>query len=178
MSMRVIMTWAAVAMAACARPAPGPSPVDAAPGERQKLVLERIRNGLQGTLGDSARLVIRDGRTWNRYRTGLTQPGQSGHEIDFDSRMVVLVALGRQTSGCCTIRLDSAIATTDEVSVFLTKARLGEGCVAATVIVQPFDAVRLPRRTAPVRFVERDLVTNCRRDRPPPPPGAGGGAPS
>jgi hypothetical protein len=147
--------------------------VDAAPGERQKLVVERIRSGPQGTLGDSTRLVIRDGRTWNRYRTGLTQPGQSGYEIDFDSRMVVLVALGRQTSGCCTIRVDSAIATSDDVAVFLTKSRLGDGCVAATVIMQPFDAVRLPRRTAPVRFVERDLVTSCRRDRPPPPPQEG-----
>ena len=167
-SMRILIAFAAIAATGCAgRPAAGPSPVDPVAGERQKLVIERIRSGPQGTLADSTRLVIRDGRTWNRYRQGVVRDGQSGYDVDFDARMVVLVALGRQTKTCCTIRVDSAIATSTELSVFLTKSRLGDGCVVAAAVTNPFDAVRLPKRTSPVRFVEHDVVTNCRRGRSP-----------
>jgi hypothetical protein len=167
LSIRILLSIvAALAGTACASSRAVPSPVDPAPGERQKLVVERIRSGPQGTaFTDSARHVIRDARGWSRYRDALARAGSSGYAIDFDSRMVVIVALGRQSNTCCTIRVDSAIATSDEVAVFLTRSRLGDGCVVSAVVTHPFDAVRLPRRALPVRFDERELVTNCRRER-------------
>ena len=163
MRLTLLLTFALTACAPAAA-TPSPSPLDPRPGERQKLVVERLRSGPQAPeLTDSARIVVRDGRTWNRYRDAVIRRGESGYEIDFESRMAVIVALGRQPNTCCTVRVDSAVATAAEVAVFVTRSRLGAGCVVAEVITYPFAAVRLPLRSLAVRFVEQEVVTNCRR---------------
>jgi hypothetical protein len=165
MRIRLLLSIAVVAMACGSPAARAPSPLNPLPGERQKLVVERIRTQ-QGPIADSLRLVIRDDRTWSRYRDAIARPGQGGYEVDFDTRVVVLVALGRQPNNCCTVRIDSAVATSADIAVFVSRSRLGEGCVVSATPTHPFDAVRIPRRELPVRYVERESVSSCRR--PPP----------
>jgi PrcB C-terminal len=113
----------------------------------------------------SARLVIRDPVTWQatwaEINRGLS-PSSPPPSIDFSREMVVVAALGTRGSSGYDILIDGATeADAGGAAIAIRSTSPGAGCGTLTVLTQPVDIARMPRRDGAVTFVERSSVTTC-----------------
>jgi hypothetical protein len=109
------------------------------------------------------RLVIRDDVAWHDAWTTLwqfTTLAPSLPDVDFSRDMVVIVAMGSQSSSGYTITIESAVERGDALEIAVLATSPGHGCAALTVITNPVDVVRLPRHST-VTFVERKQTRDC-----------------
>ena len=112
---------------------------------------------------EPTRTVIRDETAWREAWTTLwrfTSFSPSLPDVDFSRDMVVIVALGSQSSSGYSATIESATERGDALAIAVSGTSPGRGCVTLTVITNPVDVVRLPRHSA-VSFVERRQTRDC-----------------
>jgi len=112
----------------------------------------------------SERLVVRDASAWSNVWTSISAketPAPVLPSIDFATRMVVVAALGQRDSGGYTIRVDSAMTTTDGLTVWISTIDPGSTCLTTAALTQPVDVASLPRIQGAVRFVDVHSVARC-----------------
>ena len=112
-----------------------------------------------------ARLVIRDPVTWQatwaQINRGLS-PSSPPPSIDFSREMVIVAALGTRGSSGFDVLIDGATeADAGGAVIAIRSTSPGTGCASLTVLTQPVDIARMPRRDGTVTFAERSSVTNC-----------------
>jgi len=115
-------------------------------------------------LTQSERLVVRDVNAWSNVWTSISAkvtPAPPAPTIDFATRMVVVAALGQRNSGGYTIRVDSAMTTTDGLTVWTSTIDPGSGCLTTAALTQPVDVASLPRIDGAVRFIDVHAVAHC-----------------
>jgi hypothetical protein len=144
-----------------AAPSTGASPLE----------LVRFRAGgtaftWQSDFHEPARLVIRDQAAWDDAWEQLGDvlipfPSPARPQIDFSTHMLVLVAIGSQSSGGHSVVLESATGIGGEITVVGRQVSPGPGCFTTLNITQPVDLARLPLSMAPVQFEIRQVVTDC-----------------
>jgi len=112
----------------------------------------------------SERLVVRDASAWSNVWTSISAketPAPVLPSIDFATRMVVVAAVGQRNSGGYTIRVDSAMTTTDGLTVWISTIDPGSTCLTTAALTQPVDVASLPRIQGAVRFVDVHSVARC-----------------
>jgi hypothetical protein len=110
------------------------------------------------------RRVIRDAVTWDAVWNQAMSRGSDPPElplVDFNGEMVVLAAMGEQSSGGFAIVIDSVAEQDDGLEVTVVEVSPGCFCAVTTALTQPFTAVRVPRNDGEVRFVEHQLTIDC-----------------
>jgi hypothetical protein len=81
--------------------------------------------------------------------------------VDFETEMVLIAALGTQSSLKSIAVIDPVTATTHEVVVHVRTTWLNLGCIASFMVTEPAVAVAAPARPKPVRFVHRADPSDC-----------------
>jgi len=116
-------------------------------------------------IGAETTFVVRSqaelGAAWSQIygdQISRTLPPQ----IDFNTYMLVIVAIGRQPSSGFTVKITGATRDRDGLVVHVTIERPGENCGTATVITSPIAIARMPRLDGPVRFDITRTAVPCR----------------
>lgn len=144
------------------------SPLDA-PVAHTPVTVTRLRSEPSSftyfsQLRQPERLVIRNQAAWVSAWASLWPtfaPIPAPPNVDFNSEMIVFVALGERPTGGYTILVDSAGASANGVTVWIGTSSPGLHCVTTQALTQPVDIARLPRTDAPVHFEEASRVVDC-----------------
>ena len=138
------------------------------PSPGTRLELHRFRtDGASFTyvsgMRQSQRLVVRDAATWTDTWSSISIsiPSQPAPDVNFATQMVVVAALGERNHGGYTIRVDSAVTTTEGLTVWIGTTTAGTHCASVAALTQPVDIASLPRVEGAVRFVDVPSVVDC-----------------
>lgn len=83
-------------------------------------------------------------------------------EIDFDSYVVVVTALGRKSNGCYNVEIDCIERDAgDNLTVYVNDIVPGPRCFCTMMIVHPVHAVKVQRPVGAVDFVHTTVTLNC-----------------
>jgi len=146
-----------------------PNPAEGSAENHTPIAVTRLSSGpypltVSSGITDSTRVVIRDAEAWRQMwdRVWSQQtPAPALPAIDFTREMVVVVGLGTRSSGGYSIVVDGASVAGGTIEVVVQKTSPGASCVVTSALTEPVDIARLPRRSEPVRFVERHTVRAC-----------------
>jgi PrcB C-terminal len=110
------------------------------------------------------RLVLRDEEAWAAtwQKLAARYPSSQVPVIDFAEHAVVVVSMGRRSSGGYQIVIDDAEVTASRVTIFVTERSPGAGCITTQAITEPTFVALLPRFEVEATFVEKTVVHNCR----------------
>lgn len=114
--------------------------------------------------GDSTRTVIADETAWRSFWQGIVagvSPQPPVPPIDFTRHMVLAATMGNRSSGGYAIGIDSVFLSGSTLYAVVRSTAPGSDCGVAAVLTAPATAVRVDRRTGPVRFVERSESVAC-----------------
>ena len=155
------------AAASAATPAPAPAP--ARPDSVSRVSHEsqasftRILTQRASGFDEPAELAIRDRGTLESAWASLFNQvqGNPAPAVDFTRETVVLVALGRRSSGGYAVRVDAVTRNGDAAVVRYTATSPGPGCMTTQALTSPVDVVRTSRIAGPVRFERREVEQRC-----------------
>jgi hypothetical protein len=97
---------------------------------------------------------------WDQAMSPLS-PRPEVPQVDFSREMVVLAAMGEQTSGGFAIGVKNVAQEGDTLEVTIMETSPGPSCGVTSALTQPFTAVRVARAEREVRFVEQQLTIDC-----------------
>ena len=140
------------------------SPVAHTPLTVTRLRTEPFSFTYVSQLRQPERLVIRDHAAWVDGWASLWPafaPIPAPPNVDFNSEMIVFVALGERPTGGYSIIVDSAGTTAQSVTVWIGTSAPGPHCSTTQAFTQPVDIARLPRIEAVVHFVETSRIADC-----------------
>ena len=105
-------------------------------------------------------VVIRDREAWvelwKRIDKNAPLPA-----IDFSRDMLIVVAMGQQSSGGFGIIIDAVRERDDRLEVMVKSISPGKNCGVLTALTQPVDIVRLLKSKQPVIFRETHVTKTC-----------------
>jgi hypothetical protein len=119
---------------------------------------------LYSGIGQPERLVVRDNATWHTVWASIwlgTTPMPATPNVDFAKEMVIVAALGSRSTGGYSIVVDSAMATSAGLVVWIGTSSPGARCVTTQAFTAPVDVARIQRIDEPVRFVDVPKVVEC-----------------
>ena len=107
--------------------------------------------------------VIRDRGAWEAaWRTlhgGVAE--NAAPEVNFERRMVVLVALGEMSTGGYAVDIQGVVPGDAATVVRYTVTQPGPGCMTSQAITTPVAVASAPRATGAVRFERRVVRETC-----------------
>lgn len=115
-----------------------------------ELVLETLLQGSSCNIYRAKEYVVRDQTQYDKLldESGLT----CEHSVDFGSEMVLVVFMGRHSSGGYSINIVSATGTESSIDVVVKKTRPEKGSLRSTVITHPYHVVKLAKSQKEVKF--------------------------
>lgn len=151
----------ALALAACSARAPAPlaSP-PAGDAEGEPVPITRLLASEISGFKEAERLVIEDAVAWRSALERVPGAMPLWVAVDFTRSIVLLAALGEQTSGLHAIEIVAVRRYADRIDAHVRVMRPGS-CPAPSVMTQPVAAVAMPRTALPVRFVREPLADGC-----------------
>jgi len=118
---------------------------------------------LSGGISQRARLVIRDraafNQLWNKI-TSTTLDKPPLPEVDFSREMLIVAAMGHQTS-YSEIIIDSGCEVVNQLEVLVRSTKFLPCGLQAGLPPEPVDIVRLPKTDLPVVFRETEVTSDC-----------------
>ncbi len=121
---------------------------------------------LTGPIGgppDPARVTIRDADAWARFWDELPKtvsPAPQRPTVDFKQEMLMVVAMGRRSSGGHHISIEGVYRHDGRLLVDVLEVSPSIGCLTTQVITTSITGVALASSAAPVEFLER-RETRC-----------------
>jgi hypothetical protein len=115
-------------------------------------------------IGQPERLVVRDNATWHTVWASIwsgTTPMPATPNVDFTKEMVIVAALGSRSTGGYSIVVDSAMATSAGLVVWIGTSSPGARCVTTQAFTAPVDVARMQRIDEPVGFVDVPKIVQC-----------------
>jgi hypothetical protein len=110
---------------------------------------------------ERARLVIRYQQDWEEIWDKISESAPTP-EVDFETHMVVLAAMGSQGHSGFTIALNDVAATQDALYVSVTETTTSPiGCAFAMMITSPVAVAKVERVDGDVQFIERTATRSC-----------------
>ena len=109
-------------------------------------------------------LAIRTHAEWHGHWSRITLPignRSPTPDVDFPREMLLMAAMGRQSSGGYRVSIDKVVDAGDELLAFVRFISPGPGCGAIGAITSPVDIVRLPTSQKNVRWVVDREISNC-----------------
>ena len=152
------LTLALLALAACVQPA---APQAAEP-RRPVASAVLLNTGLT----EPVNLVIDNAEQWRLQWGRLMsnrRPEPALPAVDFKRDIVVVAALGRQSSGGFVIRIDRIEPGSNGTVLHVLVKEPGAGCINPAVLAAPADIVVLPRGVLPVQFAVARVREPCRQ---------------
>jgi hypothetical protein len=154
---------------ACARaqtPTDGTRPQTIPEGATELTVeaVEEIANRFYSGIQDQRRVVIRSTEDWRAFWTEFTvlqQPPPDAPIVDFDRQMVIVAAMGRQTTGGYLIMIPAVHEHQGKLFVEVVEVSPGAGCMTTQALTAPATAIKVEARDDPVTFVERSEQQSC-----------------
>jgi hypothetical protein len=128
--------------------------------EMPSSVAEYLYTGLT----DKRRLFVDNANEWSALWnevTSIYQPQPDVPAIDFGTESVIVAAMGTRSSGGYSIAIESVHEAEGQLYVTVRETSPGQNCFTTAALTAPVHAVRVPRRTGAVNFVERTGVQNC-----------------
>lgn len=145
----------------------GSAPVTGVPADATVVPEDRVETLFSHSysgIDERRRQVIRESGTWADVWEQLHEgrsPVPERPAVDFDDSMVILAAMGSRPTGGYGIEVESVHRDGASLYVVVVEASPGDGCVVTQAFTQPTTAVRLPRVSGRVHFVEREAVNEC-----------------
>lgn len=125
-----------------------------------RLVLERAQSDLE----EPVRTVFRGDAPWRRFLERALGPGGSRRsvpDVGFDDRMAVVAGMGRRATGGFQLDITGVYERSDSLFVAVQHLLPGQDCIVTQSVTSPLQAVSVPRRRGPVRFVVEERTLDC-----------------
>jgi hypothetical protein len=120
----------------------------------------RLNSGL--TVRD--RMIVRDEISWSKFWlniVGSNSPVPPTPAVDFSRETIVVANMGQRNTGGYSVSIDPAGTAGDTVILAITERSPGPTCGTTSALTQPLALARVGRPNATIRFVERQVVTDC-----------------
>lgn len=127
--------------------------------------MHRILSEQDSGIQQPHRAVIRSAAQWQSIEDELRRGRASPlplPALDFGRSMVILAAMGAQSTGGHTITIEGVYRGGGRLWVVVREVTPGPGCMTTQVLTAPVDAVSVPLSDEPVSFVERKETRDCR----------------
>lgn len=137
-----------------APPAP-PTAEDAVPEGLDPLLMERFLRASTSGFVEPGRFVVTDAEEWQPvWRRANTQyhDASAAPPVDFAERMVLVAALGEQTTGGSFVQIERVGTAGDTLHVVVREGGPAGGCPGTANMEQPVDLVGVPRSDLPVKW--------------------------
>ena len=171
--MRTVELAVALAILGAAACGGAGSPSRGRPGDEEGLTgipagattvpVQTLLESTQSGLVEPQRTVVRTSEAWQSVWSRATAnrvPAPPAPEVDFGTHMVVVVSLGRRSSGGYSVSVESASRRGDGLYVTVEEVAPEAGCFTTQALTAPVAAARVPR-AAEVEFVERHTTRAC-----------------
>lgn len=126
--------------------------------------VEPLLDESYGDLDEEAREVVRTPElwadAWQRLHEGVS-PVPERPAVDFERSMVVVAAMGSRPSGGYDIEVEGVHRQGETLYVVVQETSPGERCGVTLAITAPTTAVRVPRVSGDVHFVEKETTHDC-----------------
>lgn len=165
-----ILATISILAAACAgssappdeeRPSRAPEPATA---DTVALDPEPLRLDAPIRIEEPRRETIRDAEAWAALwseATAGTDPPPAPPSVDFDTRMILLAAAGRKSTGGHAVSIESARVIGDTLHVDVVERAPGRGCMTTQAITYPVAAATVERLDAEATFHVREETRDC-----------------
>ena len=147
-----------VAVAACAQSSSVPQGGVAVP-------MQRILSGQDSGFEQPCRDVIKTAAEWQPVGEKLRRGREYAGPIpapDFGRSMVIVAAMGTQSTGGYAIAIENVYRATGRLWVVVRETRPDPGGMTTQVLTAPVDVVSVPRSEEPVSFVAGKEAPGCR----------------
>jgi len=127
-------------------------------------VPDEVAQYLYSGVDDRRRLFIKDAAAWTTLWEEVTshvQPPPPVPAIDFGAEAVIVASMGTRPSGGYSITIEGVFEADGQLYVAVREISPGSNCVTTAALTAPVHAVRVPRRTGTVVFVEHTETRNC-----------------
>ncbi len=118
-----------------------------------------LGRGLQSSLDTTTTRMITDLSSWLAHIDSL-QPLQPFMSVDFEGEAILLAAVA-VNSGGFDLRFELVEILRDTVVATYRLFAPGTDCRPSFAPGTPFEAIRIPRTTNPIRFVQVDEQLDC-----------------
>ncbi len=81
--------------------------------------------------------------------------------VDFNTNMLILVALGEQNNGGSEIKVEKITETKTELIVSILETKAGKGCVTTDMMTYPYQIIQLKKSTKKTNFNTLEKVIDC-----------------
>jgi hypothetical protein len=108
--------------------------------------------------------VIDDRAQWDRAWEEIharQSPRPALPAVDFGQEMLLLASLGTRGNGCYSVRIVAVEESGARLRAVVEESVPGPACACTGALTQPVHVVRLPRRSEPVDFVDRQTTLRC-----------------
>ena len=82
-------------------------------------------------------------------------------EIDFENKMIILVAMGQQTSGGHKIEVVGVQNATDGVGITILEFKPGKKCITTDALAFPFQLIEIAKSEKQVTFITKEQFSTC-----------------
>lgn len=154
-----LLTLLAASGCAVAAVVPSEIPAGSTPVPMERLIAEQ-ESGIERPV----RAVIRTAAEWEtseKERRRVRVPSAPSPAVDWGRFMVILAAMGVQTTGGHTIAIDGVYRSGGRLWVRVREVSPGPDCVTTQSLTTPADAVRVPQSDEPVSFIEHRETRAC-----------------
>jgi hypothetical protein len=123
----------------------------------ESLPLRKLAHGAFGGIQTAKREVIKDQSAWDKLWAQHAQPVNEPEKpkVDFSKEMVILVAMGRKTTGGHSIEITSVKPDRDHLIITVKSSSPPPGAFATQALTAPFHIVAVPRSELKPKFVEQ-----------------------
>jgi hypothetical protein len=123
-----------------------------------------LASGANSGFKDKERIVVTDKANFqmmwdNLYINFSDKPPLP--DVNFSNQMLIGVFLGEFPNGGSSIAVKSVDMYDDVVIMNIEELTPGPTCVTTDVITQPYQIVRIPKVSVPIRFVTIHNIRNC-----------------
>lgn len=145
----------------------GLAPVTGVPADATLLPEDRVEPLLDesyGNLDEEAREVVRTPDLWADAWQRLHEGGSPVPErpaVDFERNVVIVAAMGSRPTGGYDIEVESVHRDGESLFVVVRTTSPGDDCMVTQAFTAPTTAVRVPRVSGDVHFVEKESVHEC-----------------
>ena len=81
--------------------------------------------------------------------------------IDFDNKMLVVIALGERNTGGYSIQVNSILETKNEIKINVSENKPGPTCLTSSVMVYPFQLIEIPKTAKKITFTKAVDIHEC-----------------
>ena len=110
---------------------------------------------MEATIRDNAAFA----ESWKTLHSGIQ--GNPPPSVDFNTRTVIVVALGHRNTGGYSVQIDRVTRVRDGAVVSYTTTAPGNGCMTNQMVTSPVVIASVPMVSGNVEFKRHDVIGKC-----------------